>query len=89
MTITPSGDSPDSLPIEYEPGKVFPPMAKRVYEYVDQDGNTFYSFVRLPMVNIGIKLFLVNRIGVHFQNFLNFMRSMAADEPPTRPPQGQ
>lgn len=64
-------------------------MAKRVYEYVDQDGNTFYSFQRLPMVNVGKKLFLVNRIGVHFQNFLNFMRAMAADDPPSGPPSGQ
>lgn len=56
-------------------------MARRVYEYVDQDGNTFYSFVRLPrMVTVGAKLTLTSRVGAHFQNFLAFMRGEALDE---------
>lgn len=52
-------------------------MARRVYEYVDQDGNVFYSFERLPMVTVGRRLTLQSRVGVHFQNFMTFLRDLA------------
>lgn len=58
-------------------------MARRVYEYTDQEGNTFYSFNRLPMVNVGMRLTLRSRVGSHFQNFLAFMRSKALEDPNT------
>lgn len=62
-------------------------MARRVYEYVDQEGNVFYSFKRLDMVRVGVKLTLMSRVGTHFQNFLNYMRGLALDEP-SKPGEG-
>ena len=56
-------------------------MAKRVYEYTDQDGNVFYSFARMPMVSVGRRLTLGTRIGVHFQNFLSHVRGVSLEEP--------
>lgn len=56
-------------------------MARRVYEYVDQDGNTFYSFTRLRTVSIGVNLRLTSLVGTHFQNFLSYMRGLSMDDP--------
>ena len=57
-------------------------MARRVYEYVDQDGNVFYSFSRLPMVSVARRMTLQTRVGVHFQNFLSYFRELALGEDP-------
>lgn len=61
-------------------GAALTSMSRRVYEYVDQEGNTFYSFTRLPrMISVGKKLTLASRVGAHFQNFLSYMRERALD----------
>lgn len=56
-------------------------MSRRVYEYTDEAGNVYYSFTRLPKeVSVGVRLRLQSRVGVHFQNFLNYLRSIALDD---------
>lgn len=44
---------------------------QRVYEYVDEDGNIYYSFYRHPhKVTEPKRLFLVSRVGTHILNFI-------------------
>lgn len=53
-------------------------MSRRVYEYTDEEGNVYYSFARLPReVTVGVRLRLQSRVGVHFQNFLSYLRTLA------------
>lgn len=53
-------------------------MQRRVYEYTDEAGNVYYSFTRLPKeVTVGVRLRLHSRVGVHYQNFLSYLRSLA------------
>ena len=47
----------------------------RVYEYKDDDGNTYWSFtMHRPTVSPPKRLILQSRVGTHLINFLAFMR---------------
>ena len=47
----------------------------RVYEYTNQDGQTFWSFERLPAtVTTGHRMVLSDRIGTQFDNYVNQLR---------------
>lgn len=50
---------------------------QRVYEYVDQDGNVFWSFHRFPSVVVHSRtLTLGDRIGSHFDGFVSDLRAL-------------
>lgn len=47
----------------------------RVYEYTNQDGQTFWSFEKLPATfTTGHRLRLSDRIGTQFDNYVNQLR---------------
>lgn len=48
----------------------------RVYQYVDQDGNVFWSFEKFPsVVTHSRTLTLEDRVGTHFDNYLSELRA--------------
>lgn len=50
---------------------------QRVYEYVDQDGNVFWSFHRLPsVVTHSRTLTLGDRVGTPFDSYLSDLRAV-------------
>lgn len=51
---------------------------RRVYTYIDDDGNTYWSFYKSEvMVRPPARLILQSRIGQHFVNFLVSLRRKA------------
>lgn len=46
----------------------------RVFEYTNQDGQTFWSFERLPAVTTGHQLRLEDRVGTQFEQYINQLR---------------
>lgn len=49
----------------------------RVYEYEDQDGNVFWSFVKFPsVVTHGQKMSLRDRVGTPFDSYLSDLRAV-------------
>jgi len=49
----------------------------RVYEYVDQDGNVFWSFHRFPSVVTHSRTLTLNdRIGAPFASYLSELRAV-------------
>lgn len=46
----------------------------RVYEYTNQDGQTFWSFDKMPTVTTGHRLRLAGRVGTQFDNYINQLR---------------
>jgi len=50
----------------------------RVYEYVTDDGDVFYSFTKLGQrVSKPTRLILIDRLGVPSERFLTLMRHQA------------
>ena len=48
---------------------------RRIYEYRDEDGNTYWSFHKqITTVSSPRRLVLQQRIGIHLLNFLAFVR---------------
>lgn len=48
----------------------------RIYQYVDQDGNVFWSFEKFPsVVTHSRTLTLEDRVGTHFDNYLSELRT--------------
>lgn len=49
---------------------------QRVYEYVDQEGNVYWSFVKLPMVVTHSRILrLGDRVGTPFDSYLADLRA--------------
>lgn len=49
---------------------------QRVYQYVDQAGNIFWSFEKFPsVVTHSRTLTLEDRVGTHFDNYLSELRA--------------
>lgn len=54
---------------------------KRLYEYVDGNGNTFWSFYRHNAATVpATRLEMRDRIGVPVSTFMAQLRSMAGDD---------
>ena len=52
-------------------------FGQRVYEYVDSDGITYYSFTRRPnTLTTAVQLRLVSKLGTHLLNFLVKLRRL-------------
>lgn len=50
----------------------------RVYEYVADDGTTYYTFTRSPStITPPTRMVLQSRLGVHYSHFLVKMRQLA------------
>lgn len=55
-------------------------VGQRIYEYVDSDGVTFYSFTRLPnKVSLTRRFELQSRLGVHLTNFITTLRRLGME----------
>lgn len=49
----------------------------RVYEYEDQNGNVFWSFVKLPsVVTHSRTMYLRDRVGTPFDSYLSDLRAI-------------
>jgi hypothetical protein len=57
-------------------GKTAAKKGQRVYEYMDQDGNVFWSFEKLPSVVTHSRILkLGDRIGTHFDTYVGDLRA--------------